>query len=239
MHGLSFIIICSLFLSSCSYHIQKDQGNANDVAYLSENAVVSSSIILRSVLQSCARCHNGGTPPNLGTLDLIKANISTVESEIRLDLMPPTSSGYTALDACKKAMLHSWIQSGMLDQTSILVRSLPECSQMIGNKPAPEENILKMPVNYETLVTKVLQPACLHCHSPNSSDFEASQILLFPFSELIKSRRLVEAPSTSNKFVHLVTRNDDARMPPLNEKKLSDDEIEFIKRWIDAGHPEK
>jgi hypothetical protein len=110
------------------------------------------------------------------------------------------------------------------------------------NPPVPpdQQSILDMPLNYETLRVKILEPRCLHCHKEGATDPNASETFLFPYSELASHPKLLGTGSADSRLFKMVSRTDDRRMPPPEESgPLSADEIEFIKRWVDAGHPEK
>jgi hypothetical protein len=101
-------------------------------------------------------------------------------------------------------------------------------------------SILSMPLNYDTLAEKILKPRCLHCHKEGGDDSDAADILLYPYDQLTLHPKFLGTSSADSKLYKLVTKTDDNRMPPPEDgAALTADEIEFIKRWVDAGHPEK
>jgi hypothetical protein len=64
-------------------------------------------------------------------------------------------------------------------------------------------------------------------------------MLFYPFAKLMEIERLWKAPATESKIYKEITDSEDP-MPPLDSKisVLTPDEVEFVKRWIDAGKPE-
>ncbi len=105
--------------------------------------------------------------------------------------------------------------------------------------PPDQQSILDMPLNYETFRVKILEPRCLHCHKDGATDPNASETFLFPYSELASHPKLFGMGSADSRLFKMVSRTDDRRMPPPEESgPLSAAEIEFIKRWVDGGHPE-
>lgn len=236
MRGCFFtIIFSSLFLVACEYHVIKGAGNASDPISFGENTTVDANFVQKSVMGTCLRCHSGNTSPNLSSIDNLRINIEKVKTQIFSGKMPPADSGYQSLSDCQKQILQQWSNEGMPNTSNTLVVNLESCKLGTPSQP-PEKNILDMPINYSTLVTKILQPRCLHCHNAKSSDPDASEILLYPYSDLIAHKKFFASHAEDSKFYHLVARTDEDRMPPPEDgPALSQDEIEFVKRWIDQG----
>jgi uncharacterized membrane protein len=242
MRGFYFIPIFSvLFLGSCTYHELKNAGAASGSDAFGAQSTVNADLIQQSVLNTCLHCHAGNTPPSLGSIDDIRANIGRVQIEVNSNQMPPSGSGYPTLSDCQKAILQEWVSEGMPATSDKKIVKLSACQQGVPPSPTPTPStpILDMPVNYQTLNSEILQPRCVHCHSSGSGDPDASLILLVPYSAITGHGTLLGADSAHSRFVTLVTRTDDSRMPPPEDSDpLSADQQEFIRRWIDAGHPE-
>ena len=242
MRGFYFIAICcALFLGSCTYHELKSAGAGSGSDAFGAQSTVSAELIQTSVLNTCLHCHSSNTMPDLGTIDGIRANTGLIQTEVNSNQMPPSSSGYPVLSDCQKAILQEWMTEGMPVTSDKKVMELASCQQGLPpSAPPPVQTpILEMPLNYQTLNSEILQPRCVHCHNSGSNDPDASQILLFPYSAITSHGTLLGADSAHSRFVTILTRTDDERMPPPEDSApLSADRQEFIRRWIDAGHPE-
>jgi hypothetical protein len=239
MRGFYFIIIFSfLSLNSCDYHIQKNSGlqPTTDKTFDLESTVTL-ALVQQSVLDVCLRCHSGVNSPNLSSADGLRENIFEIQRQVESNQMPPSSDGYSPLGDCQKNILRAWVADGMPETSTQKILDLPKCQQET-LPPSTATSILQIPLNYQTFTSQILQARCLHCHNADSGDPDASQILLYPFSALIAHRNLLGPDSRHSKLVSLVSRADDNRMPPLSESPLSTEQIEFIKKWVDAGHPE-
>lgn len=239
MRGFNYFIFSSfLLLNSCNYFMAKLPEKASQETF-SESTTVSAEVVQKTVLGSCLNCHSGTKAPNLSTLDSIKQNIAKVQDEVTTNSMPPASSGYKPLSDCEKDILQEWVLEGMPDTSSKRVFDLAHCQN--GSPQTPVKTpILEMPLTYETLTTQILQPRCLHCHNPDGEDPDAKDIALYPFADLVAQKNMIAADAAHSKFYKYVARTDDSRMPPPEDgAPLDADQIEFIKRWINAGAPEK
>ena len=240
MRGFYFIIIfSSILLGACSYHELKGSQTKSMQQTFNDTQMVDATTVQQSVLFACARCHSGTNQPYLGTTADIERNITKVQKEVTSNAMPPSDSGYTPLSNCQKDISAKWIADGFPINSSVKVLDLPSCAADNSTPPA-NLPILSMPLNYQTLTTEILQPKCLHCHNSNSSDPDASKILLYPFDKMVAHKNLLGPDSAHSKLYRIVSRTDDERMPPPEDSvPLSADQQEFIKRWLDKGHPEK
>jgi len=226
-------------LGSCNRFSSKSPEAELNTGF-TEETTISSAVVQESVLGTCLNCHNGTRTPDLSSVTNIRANISKIQSEVDDNQMPPPSSGYSPLTSCQKDILREWITDGMPDQSGKKVFDLVSCHQTtpLPPKPTPAPPILQMPLNYDTLTSQILQPRCLHCHNPQSDDPDAKDIPLSPY-KVLAAGKLLGVDSAHSKLYKMVSRTDDSRMPPPEDSgPLPADQIEFIKRWIDAGHPE-
>lgn len=238
--SLFALLSAALVLNACNNYnlLQDSQVLSGTQTGLGEEALISTEIVQRTTLSSCQHCHSGLKQPILNSKATVLASLGKVQSEVFSEQMPPRSSGYKAVTECEKEILKKWVELGTPDTSNVKVSSLPGCAN---STPKPPESIpiSQMPLDYQTLATKILQPKCLNCHNPDG-DPDAQDILLFPYSELASKPTLLGTSSAQSKLVRMVTRTDEERMPPpeSNIPALTSEEIDFLKKWIDAGHPE-
>ncbi len=229
------------FISNCSYYInpQQQKSSEEDNSGFSENTVIDFKSIQSVSLKVCLQCHNGQTTPNLSNYTSLRSNLNLVWSQVLTNKMPPPAQGFQPLSDCQKNLLKTWIESGAPETGNQLVVDIPTCRN--GASPAPENPLSQLPLVYETFATQILQVKCLKCHNPQSDDYDASTILLFPYSELTAHRDLLGTSAQNSKLIKILTANDDSLMPPAdsNESRLNPEQINFVRRWLDAGHPEK
>lgn len=227
---LSSLIIL-IGMSSCNYSRLKNQPGSD--SGLSSDTPISYDIVKSYSLSSCLKCHSGTQAPALNSLQNLISNQVLIKNEINDGAMPPKSSGYELLSQCQIDLYSKWVELGSPETSTHLVAEIPSCSSEFSAQPQIIP-ILLMPLNYQTLRTKILQPKCLLCHT---SDGEANYLPYFPYGELVLTGNW-SAPAKSSKVMEEITASDG--MPPTDSgvTPLSTDEIEFIKRWIDAGKPE-
>ena len=248
MRGSFFITICSFFfgLVSCNYNVIKDpqayaaqRGQGSII--LSDTTPIGWNLIKSSIMKSCENCHVGHTAPELSSLITVQQSLNKVRTAIHENKMPPTKNGYQVLSDCQKAILDSWIQQGAPEISSTRVGDLAPCKT---GATKPIDNVAntpieKLPLTYQTLVVKILQPKCLKCHNPDGEDIEAAGILFYPYGEIIKRKQLWGDSSKKSKLVRTITRSDEDVMPPPEENNpLTPQEVDFVIRWIDSGKPE-
>lgn len=234
------ILLAGFFvLAGCNYRINKSNDPAEGALSLSEP--VSYEAIKSYSLRTCMNCHAGQKTPDLSTLENIKTNITKINSSIEISKMPPASDGYLPLSQCQKDVLAKWIELGFPEVSGVLVGQIPSCQNSFG--PPVLTPILLAPLNYETLRSRILGPKCLLCHVSDSSDWEAAQVPFSPYAALVsESGKYWKAPAIKSKVYKEITNVDDGMPPPDADPKiprLTDDEITFVQRWIDAGMPEK
>jgi uncharacterized membrane protein len=257
MHGYSSTTISKAKITSlalamlvaiggCNYKVQKQSSTPTgaDESVFSPTATIDAKLVSESVLHSCRSCHAGQKPPDLSTMQLVKTHISKVVSEIESNAMPPSNAGYQALSNCQKAVLRQWWEAGMPEISDTRVSSLAACANGTGapGEPPAAGPIADQPLTYDVFLKRVLQPKCLSCHNPEDRS-EAAGILFYPYSELLRQKRRFKKPGATSKIIHAVTRNDEERMPPpppeSNIAPLTEDEVAWLIRWIDADIPEK
>ena len=83
-------------------------------------------------------------------------------------------------------------------------------------------------------IRPLLAEACLTCHGPNENTRQAD--LRFDTNEFIGAVVVPGDAEASPLFQRLTTGDTIARMPPVSSgRSLTDDQIEIVRRWIDAG----
>lgn len=234
MRSCLFLTIC-VGLVACNYHTNKaGDPKATNVDTLPGSMTIDWQLMQTQALQVCMQCHAGRQNPNLSTYEQMKSQLDLVANEIESQEMPPKSSGLSPLSPCRSAVFRKWRELGAPETSTVTVATVSECPQQT-TKGTP---IDQMPLNYQTLLTQILQPRCVQCHNPGD-DSDASQILFTPYANLIKGGRWT-SPAAQSKVVQLLrSTNLDERMPPPEAgDALPEDQIRFIERWINAGNPE-
>ena len=188
-----------------------------------------------SVLNQCVDCHSGETSPTITTLSETRQDIGEIWNQVSQGSMPPMQESYVPLTKCQLAALKKWIDLGMPETSPNTIAELPECLSDDTNTP-----IEKMPLNYETLKTKILGPRCVSCHCAGTT-CDANTILFEPYQSLVSDPfPKWSAPAATSRVLRSITRTDKFRMPPPTDSiPLTTMEIDFITRWINAGKPEK
>jgi hypothetical protein len=238
------IIFVSLFLTNCNYKNLKIDPQANSGANtnLSAEALITDELIMSYSLQSCQKCHAGAKQPTLDSVANVKANITKVLSEVTSGDMPPPEEP-TKLTDCQKALVKNWAEG-----TSKVVSEVVECKSVASPVVVPTLPIIPielMPLNFQTLKTKIIEPKCLHCHNPKGEDWEAALVSFETYADLTSGEyaKYWKAPAADSKVFEEITYNhetEDDGMPPKDSKtaRVTKEETDFIVRWIDAGKPE-
>ncbi|MBC7820343.1 MAG: hypothetical protein IAG10_25955 [Planctomycetaceae bacterium] len=96
------------------------------------------------------------------------------------------------------------------------------------------------PVSFNRDIRPILSDVCFQCHGPDAKERKADLRLDSDdklFAERDGHRILVAGdPTKSELFRRLTSTDDDERMPPPSSgKKLTAQQIETIRRWIEQG----
>ncbi len=203
---------------------------------------VDVNTIMNKTLVSCKSCHR-----EMVNSDAIRSKIDSIRDSVEDDWMP-FGNRFSKLNACDKATLTAWSAGGMLETSTLLVSSLEACRPVSNpgevspvEVPVPidvETPLAILPLNFSTFENRILEKHCTSCHNSSSIDFEASEILFSPFLKLKENPKYLGTGSTDSRIYKRINRDDDLRMPPLSFPSLNQEELDFVKRWIDAGAPE-
>jgi uncharacterized membrane protein len=203
---------------------------------LSDTTVIDFALIKSYSLSSCMGCHSGSQSPDISTFTGASSAVVRILARVDVDTMPPTNGGYQMLNTCQKALLHKWSDIGATETSAITIASIPECKNSSGANitPAPVIPITQMPLNYNTILTKILQPKCITCHSSTGT---MPDIQFYPYSKLMLKSSKWSTPGNRS-TIYKVTA--DKSMPTKNSglSPLTTDELRVLAQWIDAGKPE-
>ena len=227
-----------------------------------QNDLISYTLLKQTSLSTCLNCHSGKIKPNLSSVDGLQKNKSKLLDEVTKDKMPPVKKGYSPLSKCSKAILKLWLDQGSPETTDIKVGSIDDCKSTDNKEdstapvtpekppttpleppvitpepPAAVTPILLMPLNYQTLKTQILEPKCLKCHSEKEN--KEDENILFTSYKALTAASEWNAPAEKSVVYDEISDESDG-MPPAEDStpRLTPDEIEFVKKWIDAGKPE-
>lgn len=234
-----FFVTVLLLVTSCSanHSMESPSGEnaANAVDSITPEKTIGWELMNASVLKVCLDCHAGRKAPTLATLAQVTAHMTKVWSTVSTGSMPPARAGYAPLSKCQSALLKKWMDLGMPQDSTVLVGSIADCPQ----GQAKLTPIAEMPLNYETLSTRILQNRCNKCHNTSDTS-DASLILFSPYSTIAEDTSYVTSPAAESKMVLSLRSTDlEKRMPPPEDgDALSEDEIQFVERWIEAGKPQ-
>jgi mono/diheme cytochrome c family protein len=106
---------------------------------------------------------------------------------------------------------------------------------------APAENSAP-PIDFNRDVRPILADNCFQCHGPDRSQRKADLRLDVQAEALAKrdgTATIVPGDSVASELYRRITSSDpDERMPPADSKRrLTPQQIELLKRWIDGGAP--
>lgn len=90
-------------------------------------------------------------------------------------------------------------------------------------------------INFNEHIRPILAEHCLQCHGPDAEKREAD--LRLDVESIAKKDAIVaEHPETSPLFQRITSRDPDSQMPPPGSgKRLSTQQIELIRTWIQSG----
>lgn len=252
IQSITTILIAVITLTSCSVYFSPQKqieilpdNNEDNNKVLSQESTLDYETILSLSLNSCMKCHSGSKPPDLSTREGLIANMKSVLASVREDRMP--KGNYPKLSNCQKDALYAWAQLGAPERTEMQISSIASCGEIGSGSTTtttttttlPPPPLNQMPLDYKTVTDRILRPKCMNCHNPDSTS-DAVDTLLYPYSQITARRTLLGTSSANSKIFKLVNATDDTLMPPADSDyaHLTDEEITFLQRWLDAGHPE-
>ena len=246
-------------LTSCNYSQKKSGGAApltENKTQLSANQKITFNLVKSISLKTCFDCHGGDKQsPDLSQAAVVQGRKDDIWHEVDSGSMPPAKKGYAALKGCEKELLRKWVDLGAPENSDVAVSEVQDCKDLITPitpttpvvPPTPPPQvvpILLMPLNYNSLHERILKAKCLNCHTPPAPgapvDVDAPESFFDTYANLMKVEKIWSAPAAQSKVYKEITDKDDGMPPPESKiTSLTDDEVEFIRRWVDAGKPEK
>ncbi len=95
------------------------------------------------------------------------------------------------------------------------------------------------PVDFSRDIRPLLSNACFACHGPAEASRESGLRLdtrAGAFTDLDGHKAIVPGkPSESSLYQRIISDDEDERMPPEGNKKLTAEQIELLRRWIEQG----
>ena len=90
--------------------------------------------------------------------------------------------------------------------------------------------------HFTTVVQPILAEHCLQCHGPDAGQREAE--LRLDVETSAKEIAIVAGDAENSELYRRITSSDpDLRMPPGDGSRLSDQEVDALRAWIQAGAP--
>ena len=237
-----FLISLLISLYSCS---DKGSFNFNDNLFNSDNLIVQDDINIdgevtfneiKAVIidNKCLGCHNAerarggvdlssyqstieGKTDNGKVVSIGRSEDSLFFTEVFNAQMPPRKP----LSEDEIGLVKKWIDTGA-----------KEGSGVINDSTDSEINFSKLDVDYINLKKYILEDKCLNCHNTQRAKAEvdlSTYDSMFGFSEYFST---ITGPGMPNQSA-LYTEVFNGNMPP--KTKLSLEEIDYIRRWIEEG----
>ncbi|WP_161604306.1 PSD1 and planctomycete cytochrome C domain-containing protein [Roseiconus nitratireducens] len=91
------------------------------------------------------------------------------------------------------------------------------------------------PIRYNDQIRPIFAEHCLHCHGPDESQRQAG-LRLDQSGDSLQEVVVAGDPQASTLIERIESDDDQLRMPPPeSEKRLSDDQIALLRRWVGQG----
>src|ERR1019366_8868659 len=178
--------------------------------------------------QHCFECH-GKNPKFKGNLNLFdRAYLDDKERKILVAKQPDESELFKRvqdgtmppksrprLQAEEVKVLQAWIAAG-------------------GEAFAWEDPNKDLALQRAAQVKEIFRTRCLECHSEPKV---AGGINIFDHAGLLGKKRLVPGKADESLIYQLVTANDASSMPPPGQPRLSQQQVETVRDWINDGAP--
>ncbi|MBX3017523.1 MAG: hypothetical protein KF767_06530 [Bdellovibrionaceae bacterium] len=191
----------------------------------------------------CQRCHQSGSRNAVTSYNEVFRIKDSIHFEVSNDLMPDDGP----LVADQKRLMVAWLEAGA-PETSAQVLACPptgggEKPGPPGDQPAEPPPVAPTPTppgqgparTYAELREKVLVPKCMNCHSLDGS------AMLYDFTDYRSMVALTDifdrANPANSVIVQVVLKEGRGQMPPVrsNIPRLTDDEVELLRGWIEDG----
>lgn len=208
-----------LFLFSCNFVEERGPVVQEKRIQLGADEVPSFDLINSAIIvPKCLACHNpsnarGGV--SLDSFDAVKNFLGPIHTvAVKNQTMPPTAP----LREDLREALNRWILAG---------------APLNGRIPTPT---IPLEATFRSIKVNILEKKCLSCHVVNGP---VKHIPLDSLEVILSSPRDLVIPGNSDEsgLFLAVWRTDEKQMPPPNTGlgRLSDEEINIVKKWIEEG----
>jgi Planctomycete cytochrome C. len=199
------------------------------------DSIVSFEVVSQTSLRTCLECHSGGSH-SMRTAESVLAQKKEILDSVYSGQMPPKTSAYPQLTACEKMILETWMEDQSANRSgSLRVNQLSACGNLEAPKPTPKTDFATLPLTFENLKSEILAKKCYSCHTSESHGYEYKLENLDSIIdyELVKAG----APDESSIYNVLIPGRTDSFMPKPSSGRapLTPEEVDFVKRWIEAG----
>lgn len=237
--GLLSTIFCVFALTGCSYTlgelgIYKDGKVPKiNLAQMSEMDL-NFETVKKIALANCMECHTTGSN-SLDTPEKLMEHQAKVLASVHERTMPPKSSGYKYLNECETKILETWIEDRLQNRSTVSkVKDIPACAGAKPPEAKPKTDFATLELSFENLQKEILAPKCLSCHATDSPGYQYALDDL----QRMKDNELILATADES-LLYQVTIPGRVKyfMPPKKSglQALTDDERDYLKRWIEAG----
>lgn len=221
------ILILVIFLSGCSYSIQKQsQPEVPPVSQYKPSELSFGSVYSRVFRASCVSCHGTSGNINLESYQATKPHLSKIYQSTIVERKMPKSPN-APLTADQLGLLNAWILAGA-----------PESSGPDEPPPLPS-----LEPTFASLKTHIFETKCIACHAPGKP---AARIPLVTKEDFLNSPLDIVIPGNAEEsgiILAVTGQLPNKLMPPQKDdlgqptgfSRLSDEEIDLISEWINRG----
>ncbi|MBN8538938.1 MAG: hypothetical protein J0L82_01025 [Deltaproteobacteria bacterium] len=217
--ALSLMLVAGL-IGACNYTRLKEGAdtvqNFGDVSPSEKATMMNYRFINSRILEAkCTSCHGNSGDVNLESYELVKANLSKIQTAVFVEQTMPKRG---ALTLEEKRLLWNWINMGAPLESA--------------ESPPEEEPLI---ATYESIRSHIIEPKCITCHNPmgtgNKVGLDKESLLNSPL-ELV-----LPGSADESGLIIALERKDDKRMPPAKEgySALKPEVIQVIREWINNG----
>lgn len=235
-------------LSGCQFRKIKspqDLTSTSNAASQTEGSTeVRSQVYYESIRKNilepyCLKCHQGRRNPNLSTYENVIAHLNEIKiTVINKKSMPPRKP----LKEDLSQLLSDWIAQGALFEAGPNDTPTPTPTIEPSSEPTPlpsdGPSVTPVRVNFTLIKEQVLLKNCLSCHRVGNEDGNTE---LETYESIMSVKQWIEPlvfgkGKTPGGQDIIIPETD--RMPPLDTRQLSADQLKLLRQWIDEGFKE-
>lgn len=236
------LALLGLTVGACSYPMEelglyKTDKVLPNLSLKFQNEKITFETVKNTALKSCQECHATGGR-SMDTAEEVLAQKESILGAINKGSMPPRSAGYSPLSACEKQILETWLDDQARNRTDVhKVGELSACADAKAPVPTVKPDLDKLELSFENLKTEILGPKCMVCHSAET----AKRTILDTLADVRRHQLLADTAEDSILYQVTVPGMNKRFMPPQRGKTilapLTEKELSYLKRWIEAGAP--